>query len=162
MFQSPTYGSVEMRDIVRIIAERVSANKGRAYNLMVGTDSQNFDKTKVVVVIALHDIGKGGIFFYQISHIPLIRNVSQKLIQETQMSLACAQKLIDAFEEYQQETGFDYKSAMQFDIHVDAGQGGKSKVVIPEIVGWVTACGYHAVVKPDSLAASSIANKYSK
>ena len=47
-------------------------------------------------------------------------------------------------------------------IHVDAGKNGPSCKVIPEIVGWIHACGYKAVIKPESVAACSIADKYSK
>ena len=61
--QSHTYGNVSIKDVARIITERAS-EAGHEYNVMIGTDSQNFDTTKVVVVIALHDVGHGGIFFY--------------------------------------------------------------------------------------------------
>ena len=157
---SPTLGEVDIAKVAEIIKERVS-NPGE-YNLMIGTDSQNFDKTKVVVVIALHHVGKGGIFFYDISHIHKINNIGQKLIYETQLSLQYAENLIKEFEKIHQETGFDYTEKINFGIHVDAGKNGPSKQVIPEIVGWIKACGYNVVVKPDSWAACSIANKYSK
>ena len=51
-----------------------------------------------------------------------------------------------------------------FSIHVDAGRSdkGKTKELIPELVGWIKACGYDCEVKPDSYAASSIADKISK
>lgn len=42
------------------------------------------------------------------------------------------------------------------------GKNGPSCKVIPEIVGWIHACGYRAVIKPESVAACSIADKYSK
>lgn len=32
----------------------------------------------------------------------------------------------------------------------------------PEIVGWVTSCGYKCEIKPNSYTASGIANKFSK
>lgn len=41
-------------------------------------------------------------------------------------------------------------------------QAGPSSKIIPEIVGWVKACGFQCKTKPDSNTASSIANKYSK
>lgn len=158
--RSPTLGEVDIETIAKIIKDKAS-NPGE-YNVMIGTDSQNFDDTKVVVVIALHHVGKGGIFFYDISHVPRINNVGQKLIYETQLSLEYAEKLIKAFEKIHTETGFDYSKRINLGIHVDAGQNGPSRQVIPEIVGWIKACGYEVIVKPDSWAACSIANKYSK
>lgn len=160
--RSPTLGEVDIEAIAQIIKEKVSGSSNGDYNLMIGTDSQNFDTTKVVVVIALHHVGKGGIFFYDVSHVNRINNVGQKLIYETQLSLEYAEKLIKAFERLHEQTGFDYSQHMNLGIHVDAGNNGPSKQVIPEIVGWIKACGYSVVVKPDSWAACSIANKYSK
>ena len=162
MFTSPTYGRVSFDNIVRIIHERVASDEDGQFNLMIGTDSQNFDTTKVVVVIALHHVGNGGIFFYKVTHVPRITSVGPKLLYETQLSLECAKELMDAFDNYEIENGFDYQKFLSFCIHVDAGKNVPSSKTIPEIVGWINACGYKAVVKPDSLAASSIANKYSK
>lgn len=159
---SPTYGEVTIPEIARIIKQQVETDPHSEWNVMIGTDSQNFDKTKVVVVIALHHVGKGGIFFYQISRVRRINNVGQKLLYETQLSLEYANELMDAFEELELETGFEYNKLLNFGIHVDAGQNGPSKQVIPEIIGWINSCGYKAVVKPDSYAASAIANKFSK
>ena len=132
------------------------------YRVTVGTDSQNFDKTKTVNVIAVHCVGKGGIFFYQIKRIPLIKNVKQKLTMETSDSLALAQQLMDALDELSLQNGWDYHEALKFAIHVDAGPNGKSSETIPNVTAWVRACGWDVEVKPDSYAASSIANKFSK
>ena len=159
--KSHTYGNVGITDVARIIAER-AAEAGHEYNVMIGTDSQNFDDTKVVVVIALHDVGHGGIFFYDITHVRRIANVGQKLYYETQLSLEYARKLIEALDELRDAGGFDYEKLLNFSIHVDAGRNGPSCKVIPEIVGWINACGYKAVIKPESVAACSIADKYSK
>lgn len=159
--RSLTYGEVTIPEIVKIIEKYISKNPNGEYQVIVGTDSQNFDHTKIVLVIAVLQISKGGIFFYEISHIKKITNLKQKLYTETQMSLDCASKLLDAFEKYYEETGFDY-TKLNFSIHVDAGFNGPTREVIPEIVGWVKSCGYDVHVKPESFVASSIADKYSK
>ena len=159
---SPTLGQVTIKDITSIIAEKTaSADKGE-FNLMIGTDSQNFDKTKVVVVISLHHVGHGGIFFYDIRHVRRINNVGQKLLYETQLSLEHAAQLVAEFEAMKTCGEFDYEQHLNMAIHVDAGQNGPSKQVIPQIIGWITSCGYKAAVKPESYAACSIANKLSK
>lgn len=158
---SPTYGKVSMDQIAAIIREKVLTGHGE-FNVMIGTDSQNFDKTKMVMVIALHNVGRGGIFFYEVSNVRRIENVKEKLIYETTLSLQCAEQLMTAFEDLKASTGFDYEKAVNFSIHVDAGFNGPSCQVIPEVVGWIKACGYKAVVKPESYAACSIANKFSK
>lgn len=158
---SPTNGRVSMDDIASIIRQKVLDGHGE-FNVMIGTDSQNFDQTKMVMVIALHNVGHGGIFFYEVSRVRRIENVKEKLFFETTLSLQCAGQLMEAFERLKETTGFDYEKSHNFSIHVDAGYNGPSCQVIPEVVGWIRACGYNAVVKPESYAACSIANKYSK
>lgn len=103
-----------------------------------------------------------GIFFYEVSRVRRIENVKEKLFFETTLSLQCAGQLMEAFERLKEATGFDYENVLNFSIHVDTGYNGPSCQVIPEVVGWIRACGYNAVVKPESYAACSIANKYSK
>lgn len=158
---SPTNGRVSMDDIASIIRQKVLDGHGE-FNVMIGTDSQNFDQIKMVMVIALHNVGHGGIFFYEVSRVRRIENVKEKLFFETTLSLQCAGQLMEAFERLKETTGFDYEKSLNFSIHVDAGYNGPSCQVIPEVVGWIRACGYNAVVKPESYAACSIANKYSK
>lgn len=160
---SPTYGEVSMSRVAELIYEFVHRlGDYRTYHVTVGTDSQNFDKTKVVNVIAVHCEGKGGIFFYQIRKVPLIRNVKQKLTEETSCSLELAQELLDAMDAFAEERGWDYHKNLTFAIHVDAGPNGKSSRSIPSVTAWVRACGWSVETKPNSYAASSIANKYSK
>ena len=62
--QSITYGEVSIKEIVDIIEKRVNERPYSNFQVVVGTDSQNFDKTKIVLVIALLEETKGGIFFY--------------------------------------------------------------------------------------------------
>lgn len=159
--QSITYGEVSIKEIVDIIEKRVNERPYSNFQVVVGTDSQNFDKTKIVLVIALLEETKGGIFFYEITRVKKITNLKNKLYKETQMSLDCATELMQAFEDKYDETGFDY-TQIHFSIHVDAGFKGDTREVIPEIVGWVKSCGYEVHIKPESFVASSIADKLSK
>lgn len=159
--KSQTYGEVSIQDIAHIILERV-AEPNHTFDVMIGTDSQTTATTKTVVVIALHDVGHGGIFFYDISCVRRITNVGQKLYFETGLSLEYARQLVEALDDVREAQGIDYERLINLSIHVDAGANGPSSKVIPEIVGWIRSCGYKAVIKPDSVAACSIADKYSK
>lgn len=158
---SLTHGVVSIDSIANIIRSDVKQRPGE-YRVTIGTDSQNFDETKVVVVIAVHRVGRGGYFFYDVSHVRRITNVGQKLLYETQLSLQYAEQLVAAFARLENETGDNIMDDVDFSIHVDAGKNGPSRQVVPEIVGWISACGYRVVIKPDSFAASSIADRISK
>ncbi|MFZ5354249.1 MAG: ribonuclease H-like YkuK family protein [Bacillota bacterium] len=152
--RSPTYGEVSFEKMSQIIKCFISEEKDKQYRITIGTDSQNHDLTKVVIVAAVWKVGYGGIFFYDIRYIKKITNIRQKIFYETSLSLEMAKKLSDTFvSEY---VDFD------IDIHVDAGENGPSSKIISEIVGWVKACGFKCHTKPESYAASCIANRFSK
>ncbi len=151
---SLTYGKVTFEEMTSIIKDFIMKSPKNHYNISVGTDSQNFGYTKIVVVVAVHRVGKGGIFFYDINRIERINNIPQKILYETSVSLDIATKLSDFFRE--EELNYDIS------IHVDVGENGKTSKLIPEIVGWIKACGFHCETKPNSYAASSIADKFSK
>ena len=159
---SPTYGKVDNKTIIDIIKNYINEHGfENEYRIIIGTDSQNFHDTKMVSVLALINVGHGGIFFYDIKKVPKIRSLRQKLFYETQQSLDYAREVISLLDEEFYKDDFDY-SHISFSIHVDAGQNGKTREVIPDIVEWVKACGFECETKPNSFVASSIADKYSK
>lgn len=159
--------NVSYKEMVAIIANYIKQNPDADYEITVGTDSQNHDKTKMVEVIAVCRVGSGGIFFVHIEVMNKISDLRQKIYEETSRSLENAHGLLD--EIYMQimdnDEDFDLeKLNVHFVVHCDIGRGRKSKtrVLVQEIVGWVEAEGYECVIKPGSYAASGIANKYSK
>lgn len=152
--RSITHGEVSYEKMFSLIKDYVLGDSSRLFHISVGTDSQNFDFTKVVMVVAVWKVGKGGIFFYDIKRVKKMTNIRQKILYETSMSLEMARRLSDKLE--------DENLNYEIDIHVDAGETGPSSKIIPEIVGWVKACGFGCKTKPNSYASSSIANKYSK
>lgn len=157
---SNTYGEVTIDKIAEIVIDKIK-NEYDAYNIIIGTDSQNTDRTKVVLVIAVYNVGHGGFFFYDIHNINRIDNINKKLIYETNSSLECANRLLESIERLSSDANFDYTD-IKLSIHVDAGYNGKTREIIPELVSWVRSYGYDCEVKPESYAASSIADKYSK
>ena len=144
MFKSPTYGKLHIEQIPdKILTFYLDHTKYDApVHIIVGTDSQNFDDTKIVSVVAVICEGHGGMFFYEITRRALIRDVRTKLhTKYEEMYLNCP-----------------------IAIHVDAGnsRNGKTRELIPELVGWIRACGYDCSIKPDSFVASTIADRISK
>ena len=163
MFMRPNGQAVLLQDIAKIAAEYMARNPMSHYEVTVGTDSQNFDKTKMVEVIALHRVGSGGIFFYRVNYVRRIDNLRQKIQEETQRSLSVADGLFSEIETQLNHVGVDINNMdIHFQIHCDVGYNGSTKALIQEIVGWVQAMGYDCAIKPNSYAASGIANKYSK
>lgn len=166
IMNSPTYGKVDLTQIITIIKDYLSKDKEAEYEITIGTDSQNFNRTKIVKVIAVHKIGGGGIFFYDVIYLPLIKEIRRKLITETQLSIDLANAFIDELEKEFDRSDWDYTEyKITFQLHCDIGYNGKTSVLIPEITAWVKSAvpdDFEAIIKPDSFAASSIANKISK
>ena len=131
-------------------------------SIIIGTDSQNFSDTKVVSVICVIAAGRGGIFFYRVTREPIINDIRRKLHTETNDSLNLATQLVDVLEA--NEKYEEMFLSCPISIHIDAGNSerGKTKFLIPELVGWIKACGYEASVKPNSFVASTIADRISK
>ena len=100
MFHTGMGRPIEFARIPDVILAYFEKNREIApeISILIGTDSQNFDQTKCVSVICVIAKGKGGIFFYEVSRIPLIRDVRRKLHVETNDSLNFATALVDAFE----------------------------------------------------------------
>ena len=163
MYNSRTYGKVELSEIPKYLNEYYNKQKhfDSTFKIVVGTDSQNFSDTKMVTVIAIVCEGHGGIFFYEITRQNKITDIRRKLHIETNLSLNVAEKLVEMLEDKQYEDLFLHSL---FQIHIDAGSSnyGKTKELIPELVGWIKSCGYDCEVKPDSYVASTIADKLSK
>ena len=135
---------------------------GSDFEILVGTDSQNHSQTRIVNVICILCHGHGGIYFYEVTEEPIIRDVKRKLQVETNGSLVIASRLVGLLEAEKQYE--EMYLACPIAIHVDAGNSpkGKTRELIPQIVGWVRACGYDVKVKPDSFCASTIADRITK
>ena len=161
MYISETYGKLELSQIPEKINEYYEKMKlyDTPIHIIVGTDSQNFDKTKLVSVIAVYCEGHGGIYFYEISRIDKIKDIRVKLHVETGEILKITTELVDLLESFP-----DLFMNTTLSIHIDAGlnPNGKTRELIPELVGWIKSCGYDCETKPESWVASTIADRISK
>ena len=152
---SPTHGNVSFEQMYQIIKSFICQYPDHEYEITVGTDSQNHNLTKSVICVAVWRKGKGGIYFAETKYMKMITNIRQKLIHETSFSLDLALKLTNRFKSDNLELNITA-------IHVDAGNNGPTASFVPEIVGWVKACGFDCKIKPYSYCASSIADRVTK
>lgn len=163
MFRSANGKVATMDEIASRIIGYLLEDVKADYEITVGTDSQNSKETKMVEVIAVHRKGRGGIYFYNIEYLPLISNLKQKINTETSRSLETANSLMNAIELPLFEKGYFIEDLnVSFQIHCDIGKVGKTSELIKEIISWVTGQGYVCLIKPNSYAASDIADRYSK
>ena len=158
---------VTYSEMIKVIADYIRANPNAEYDITVGTDSQNHKMTRMVEVVAICRIGDGGIFFFRREDIPKIRVLKEKIIEETNRSIENATGFIDALQEELLDDNIDLdimfdEDRLAFAVHADIGRHGKTKELIKEICAWIEASGFEARIKPDSYAASGVANMLSK
>lgn len=161
--QSPTRGEVTIEEVAKIVADFIIQDEKAEYSITIGTDSQTYSEVKMVEVIAIHKVGKGGIYFYKKEFLSPFPSLRQKIFDETSRSLRLADNFYEALElEFMSRDKTIETYNIHNQIHCDIGQVGATKSLIAEITGWVRSAGYECCIKPESYAASGVANKLSK
>jgi len=155
MFQSPTYGSLELPQVRERILTFLSEEPENKYQLVVGTDSQPHNGAGVdfVTTIVVHRVGYGGIYFWKRIVNKKRYVLRQRMYEEATMSLEMAETVVVLLHK-------DGVTKYDVEIHVDIGHFGKTREMINEIVGMVRGSGYEVKIKPESYAASKIADRY--
>jgi predicted RNase H-related nuclease YkuK (DUF458 family) len=155
MFHSPTYGKIDFDKLKKIIKDFMAADKKSRYEIIVGTDSQKFDKESFDFVSALivHRVGFGGIYFWKREIIKKKMSLKERIYTEATLSLQTAETFIA----FLKTNGI---SRYNIQIHVDIGHNGETRAMIAEVVGMIRGSGYQIKIKPESYAASKVADRY--
>ncbi len=154
-FNSPTYGAIDQAQLVSRMRDFVLTNTERDYRLIVGSDSLpgHDGQVYLVTAIVLHRVGNGGIYFWRRKLSSKVHTLRDRMYAEALASIAMAQHL---------EGFLDVKPLLKhhIEIHVDVGQDGPTREMIQELVGMIIAHGYQAKTKPESFAASKVADRH--
>lgn len=155
MFQSPTYGEMELSRVRTHIIDFVAQSPESGYEIIVGTDSQvhNGSGVDFITAIVVHRKGEGGIYFWKriVNRKPYV--LRQRMYEEAIISLATAEAIVALLEN-------DGITKYDVEIHVDIGKNGPTRDMIAEIVGMIRGSGFPVKTKPDSYAASKVADRY--
>lgn len=155
-FISPSYGKVTVERLTEHIRSYLEEDPKATYRIVIGTDSQTNRKgTLFVTAFIIHRIGKGARFFYQKTKTRPMHNLHQRIYKETELSL-------NVMEQLKIRGITDLLSRWPIEIHLDIGKQGETRKLIQEVVGWITAVGYVARIKPEAYGASAVADKYTK
>jgi len=155
MFHSPTHGKINTNKLKKVISEFMAADKKSRYEIIVGTDSQKFDKHSFDFVSALiiHRVGFGAIYFWKREILKKKMSLKERIYTEATLSLQTAETFI----QFLKTNGI---SRYNIQIHVDIGYNGETKAMITEVVGMVRGSGYQIKIKPESYAASKVADRH--
>jgi predicted RNase H-related nuclease YkuK (DUF458 family) len=182
IFQSPTKGALDLAKVIKELVEFKKESPEEKYRIAIGTDSETRERgAEFVCVIAIHRVGKGGRYFWLKIFDERKFDLRTRIYQEAVISLALAGGLLEKelemhgvdvdmnksvneafrFLENEIENGSEKEIIFtnELEIHVDIGTIGPTKEMIKEIVGMIKGSGFFVKIKPDSFAATSLADK---
>ncbi|HEY8552394.1 MAG TPA: ribonuclease H-like YkuK family protein [Thermaerobacter sp.] len=154
-FISPTRGALSFDAMCAEILDYIRAEPDAQYKLIIGTDSQVRQQTQFVTAVVVHRLGKGARYFYQARKQRKITSLRQKIFYEASLSLSLATRLAERL-------AARGGTLPNVEIHLDVGMQGDTRDLIREIVGMVVGSGFDAKIKPESYAASSVADRHTK
>jgi len=152
-------GSITVEGMIKSISSFVHQEPNGFYRLVIGTDSQakkinGQAEIDFVTAIVVHRQGRGARYFWRKDKRFLVPSLRDKIYTETLISLETAEKLVPSLREAVSPAKYD------LEIHIDVGSLGPTREMIKEVVGMVSGSGYTAKTKPESWAASSVADKH--
>lgn len=156
MFQSPTYGEVDLEKLRHIVSNYMAADKNANYEIIVGTDSQKMlgkAGYDFISALVIHRVGSGGIYFWKREINNIKMSLKERIYREATMSLETSENFVSFFK----TNGI---SRYNIQIHVDIGPGGETKTMINEISGMIRGSGYDVKIKPYSYGASTVADRH--
>ena len=126
------------------------------YEVFVGSDSQCHISKQIVIYatcIVIHKKGKGGRIFTARESKPFSNSLKERLMNEVWRSLEVSFKLSEIL-----------PVNVELTIHIDVNKSEKYKSgnYTQELVSIVTGQGYKVKVKPDAVAAQSVADRSTK
>lgn len=154
-FYSPTYGILPINEVREKIMSFMASQKDCPYRIVIGSDSQpKSGGVDFVSALVVHRVGFGAIYFWQRIVKKRKYVLRDRIYEEAALSLLLADKFLAAC---QKDDGI---SRYDLEIHVDIGNGGETRNLINEVVGMIRGNGFTVKIKPDSYAASKVADRH--
>ena len=156
LFHSSLGVQFTVRDVVQEIIRFLREDETRKYKIIIGSDSQGINDSKdidFVTAIVVHRVGNGGRYFWRRLHERGFYTFRDRILQEVMFSIDVAKELLAVLHELEIRH-FD------FEIHVDIGEQGATKVMLQEVLGMIRAYNFEARTKPESYAATKVADRH--
>lgn len=153
-FLSNSHGKLSYEAMIEKIASYIREDTNYKYKLIVGSDSEARGRdSDFVSAVIVHREGKGGIFFWQKENIKNTYAMIDRISKETIFSIELAFKLRETF----RHNGL---SGIEPEVHIDVGENGATRDMIKWVTGMVLGSGFKFKIKPESFAASKVADRY--
>ena len=154
-FSSSLGARLTAAEVVQEVMSFMGDDLTRKYKVTIGTDSEllNTKNADFVTAIVVHRIGNGGRYFWRRFELGKFHTLRDRMIQEVLVSLDIAKEVLSELKRFPLPD-FD------FEIHADIGENGPTKAVIQEIVGMIRAHNFAVKTKPESYAATNVADRH--
>ncbi len=162
-FYSPTKGNLKINEAIRELVNYISEKPEKFYDIVVGCDSSSSEEPHFPLAIVILRIGEGGRFF--------LKKIAYKgrkfytwktrILEEVLLSCQLALYLREQFEKEIKTLKRKNLNYQLRYIHADVGENGQTKDMIREVVGLIRGNGFEPKIKPESFAASSVADRFS-
>lgn len=125
-------------------------NTPQTSTVYIGIDSQNHkDHTAFGLAIVVHiESSKGGHMFVEVSKTKKIKSIRERLMKEVELVVTASLELLDIVG----------KRGFQVHLDINPDPKHKSNEICKEAIGYVTGQGFECVIKPDSFAATHVAD----
>jgi hypothetical protein len=142
-------------EIVKEIGSYMLENPQSYYKIIIGSDSQPLKSGEAdfVTAIVVHRVGNGGRYFWKRFSGTRVFNLRDRILKEVMFSIKTAIEILELLKE-NVSVNFD------FEVHVDVGSNGKTSQLISEVTGMIRAYNFSFKTKPESYAASSVADRH--
>ena len=162
-FYNPTCGNLKFNQVIEELFSYIKEQEQADYEIVVGCDSSSEESPTFPIALVALRKGQGGRFFLtKIDYkgkSQRFYSFRQRILQEIYLSCELALTFREAL-----KMRFDRDSKpanYQFEyIHADVGSSGKTKDMIKEVVGLIKSNGFSAKIKPESFAASIVADRF--
>jgi hypothetical protein len=155
-FKSSLGLQLDIPEVVREILNFMRADTKRRYTVIIGTDSLLLPSRHAdfVTAVVVHRIGNGGRYFWRHAEFGKFHTLRDRIIREVLLSLEAADLLLRELKHKASDVQWS------FEIHADVGEHGPTNVLIQEVVGMIRASNFEVKTKPQSYAASKVADRH--
>ncbi|GGF25237.1 hypothetical protein GCM10010954_25150 [Halobacillus andaensis] len=169
LFQNLSHPQMDFEEVFAHITSFMKEEPLGRYKLMLGTDSQiHSDHTLFITGIVIHRVGKGAWACYHKEIVPRAMKVlHERISYETSLTVDVAsyftkEKIDQLIEIVLPHIYQNASFTIEGHIDIGAGERNRTRAYVNEMVARIESLGFEPKIKPESITASSYANKYTK
>ena len=159
-FFNPTCGNLPIEGVLKEISHYIAEKPEKFYDIMVGCDSSSSEEPTFPLAIVVLRVGEGGRFFLKRINYHEVRKFygwHQRILEEVLLSCELALFLRENLKKHL-PASLNWQFVY---IHADVGEKGVTRDMIKEVTGLIRGNGFEPKIKPESFAASNVADRYS-